>query len=93
MQLLCNPNGYVTPPPYLPCDPPSQVVLLFSEPLQLLPAFGSVWRAILECLGSAMAGCAGKSEILAEAIPEALKNMLLVLQTRVGESVGSTAIV
>ena len=80
-------------PPHPLRPPPPQVVLLFSEPLQLLPAFGSVWRAILECLGSAMAGCAGKSEILAEAIPEALKNMLLVLQTRVGESVGSTAIV
>ena len=46
-------------------------------------SFGSVWRAILECLGLAMAGCAGKSELLAEAIPEALKNMLMVLQTRV----------
>ena len=33
-----------------------KVVLLFSEQLQQLPAFGSTWRAILECLGSAMAG-------------------------------------
>jgi brefeldin A-resistance guanine nucleotide exchange factor 1 len=63
-----------------------KVVLLFSEQLQQLPAFGSMWRAILECLGSAMTGCSGKSEILAEAIPEALKNMLLVWQTRVRDA-------
>ena len=60
------------------------MILLYSEPLQALPSFGSLWRAILEALGSAMSGCAGKSEILAEAIPEAFKNMLIVLSTRVG---------
>lgn len=61
----------------------AKVILLYSEPLQQLPVFGSVWRAILEALGSAMANCASKSEILAEAIPEAFKNMLIVLTTRV----------
>jgi hypothetical protein len=57
-----------------------KVVLLFSEQLQQLPSFPAVWRAILECVGSAMST---KSEVLTEAIPEALKNMLLVLKTKV----------
>ncbi len=58
-----------------------KAVLLYSEPLQELPTFGSTWRAILDCLATAMACGAAKSELLAEAIPEALKNMLLVLKT------------
>ena len=56
-----------------------KVVLLFSEPLQALAAFGGVWRAILGMLAAAMGAAKGRSELLAEAIPEALKNMLLVL--------------
>lgn len=59
-----------------------KVVLLYAEPFDALPSFGSTWRAILDCLGTAMAGGAPKSELLAEAIPEALKNMLLVLSAK-----------
>jgi brefeldin A-resistance guanine nucleotide exchange factor 1 len=39
-------------------------------------------RSILDCLSLAMANGASKSEVLAEAIPEALKNMLLSLQSK-----------
>ncbi len=60
-----------------------KIVLLFADTLPLLPAFGAAWRSILDCLSLAMASGAGKSEVLAEAIPEALTNLLLVLQSKV----------
>lgn len=64
---------------------------MYAEPLQELPTFGTTWQAILDCLGGAMAGGAAKSELLAEAIPEALKNMLLVLGSKVRATWGRGA--
>jgi brefeldin A-resistance guanine nucleotide exchange factor 1 len=59
-----------------------KVVLLYSEAFQELSVFGGTWRAILDCLANAST-CGAKSELLVEAIPEALKNMLLVLGSKV----------
>lgn len=59
----------------------SKMVLLHHPLLEGLPKFGKIWRDILDALLQTLAG--NKSEALAEAVPEALKNMLLVLQSQV----------
>jgi len=44
-----------------------------------LSSWGPAWRGILDCLVAAMTQAAPRSELLAEAIPEATKNMVLML--------------
>ncbi len=51
--------------------------------LASLPSFSSVWRSILDVLAAAAAANRKEGEVLAEALPEALKNMLLVLHSKV----------
>ncbi|MEW5304445.1 MAG: hypothetical protein WDW36_007055 [Sanguina aurantia] len=58
----------------------SKMVLLHHPLLEGLPKFGKIWRDILDALLQTLAG--NRSEALAEAVPEALKNMLLVLQSQ-----------
>eukprot|EP00798_Chlamydomonas_sp_ICE-L_P006647 gene6647-3303_t len=58
-----------------------KVVLLYADRLQQLPNFCTAWRTVLDTMGQVMT--VGKSsEALTEAVPEALKNMLLVLQDK-----------
>ncbi len=45
-------------------------------------SFGALWRGILDVLAAAATANRG-GEVLGEALPEALKNMLLVLQSKV----------
>lgn len=58
----------------------SKMVLLFLPQLGPLPLFGALWRTILDILVSVVVS--SKSEVLSEAVPEALKNMLLVLREK-----------
>ncbi|XP_073452722.1 Golgi-specific brefeldin A-resistance guanine nucleotide exchange factor 1 isoform X4 [Aquarana catesbeiana] len=57
----------------------SKVFLQHLSPLLSLPTFAALWMTILEFMDKYMH--AGSSDLLMEAIPESLKNMLLVMDT------------
>lgn len=57
----------------------SKVFLHHLTPLLSLPTFSSLWLTILDFLDRYMH--ADKSDLLYEAIPESLKNMLLVMDS------------
>ncbi|XP_068114035.1 Golgi-specific brefeldin A-resistance guanine nucleotide exchange factor 1 isoform X3 [Hyperolius riggenbachi] len=57
----------------------SKVFLQHLSPLLSLPTFAALWLTILEFMDKYMH--AGSSDLLMEAIPESLKNMLLVMDT------------
>ncbi|GIL44250.1 hypothetical protein Vafri_1768 [Volvox africanus] len=60
----------------------SKMVLLFHAQLSSLPSFGRVWRGILDVMaGAAVVNSRKDGEVLSEALPEAAKNMLLVLHS------------
>ncbi|EFJ51864.1 hypothetical protein VOLCADRAFT_87471 [Volvox carteri f. nagariensis] len=60
----------------------SKMVLLFHAQLSSLPTFGRVWRGILDVMAvAAAANNRMNGEVLAEALPEAAKNMLLVMHS------------
>ncbi|GLC38754.1 hypothetical protein PLESTM_000772100 [Pleodorina starrii] len=62
----------------------SKMVLLFHPQLASLASFGRVWRGILDVMvGAATANSRRDGEVLAEALPEAAKNMLLVLRSNI----------
>jgi hypothetical protein len=58
----------------------SKVVLLHLPLLQQMPTFGALWQKVLELLIHATST---HNEALVEAVPEALKNMLLVMHAKV----------
>ncbi|KAG2488975.1 hypothetical protein HYH03_012417 [Edaphochlamys debaryana] len=60
----------------------SKMVLLYHTQLEGLASFGVVWRGILDVMAAAAAANRHQGEVLAEALPEALKNMLLVLHSK-----------
>ncbi|PNW80894.1 hypothetical protein CHLRE_07g334100v5 [Chlamydomonas reinhardtii] len=60
----------------------SKMVLLYHTQLESLATFGAIWRGILDVLAAAAAANRQQGEVLAEALPEALKNMLLVLHSK-----------
>ncbi|ETE61762.1 Golgi-specific brefeldin A-resistance guanine nucleotide exchange factor 1, partial [Ophiophagus hannah] len=57
----------------------SKVFLQHLSPLLSLPTFAALWLTILDFMDKYMH--AGSSDLLPEAIPESLKNMLLVMDT------------
>ncbi|XP_043911932.1 Golgi-specific brefeldin A-resistance guanine nucleotide exchange factor 1 isoform X2 [Protopterus annectens] len=57
----------------------SKVFLQHLSPLLSLPTFAALWLTILDFMDKYM--IAGSSDLLLEAIPESLKNMLLVMDT------------
>ncbi|XP_056660734.1 Golgi-specific brefeldin A-resistance guanine nucleotide exchange factor 1 isoform X1 [Monodelphis domestica] len=57
----------------------SKVFLQHLSPLLSLPTFAALWLTILDFMDKYMH--AGSSDLLSEAIPESLKNMLLVMDT------------
>ncbi|XP_005995194.1 Golgi-specific brefeldin A-resistance guanine nucleotide exchange factor 1 isoform X2 [Latimeria chalumnae] len=57
----------------------SKVFLQHLSPLLSLPTFAALWLTILDFMDKYMH--AGSSDLLLEAIPESLKNMLLVMDT------------
>ncbi|XP_063047451.1 Golgi-specific brefeldin A-resistance guanine nucleotide exchange factor 1 isoform X2 [Engraulis encrasicolus] len=61
------------------CTLLSKVFLQHLSPLLSLPTFTALWLTILEFMDKYMH--AGSSDLLLEAIPESLKNMLLVMDT------------
>ncbi|XP_077585431.1 Golgi-specific brefeldin A-resistance guanine nucleotide exchange factor 1 isoform X3 [Stigmatopora nigra] len=61
------------------CTILSKVFLQHLLPLLSLPTFAALWLTILDFLDKYMH--AGSSDLLLEAIPESLKNMLLVMDT------------
>lgn len=56
------------------------MILLYLPQLQLSPGFSKLWTAVLHALTAAHAS---GSEVLAEAVPEALKNALLMMHDMV----------
>eukprot|EP00877_Chromochloris_zofingiensis_P013112 jgi/Chrzof1/8054/UNPLg00099.t1 len=54
----------------------TKMILLYLPQLQLSPGFSKLWTAVLHALTAAHAS---GSEVLAEAVPEALKNALLMM--------------
>ncbi|KAJ3610286.1 hypothetical protein NHX12_022379 [Muraenolepis orangiensis] len=58
---------------------PADVFLQHLSPLLSLPTFAALWLTILDFMDKYMH--AGSSDLLLEAIPESLKNMLLVMDT------------
>ncbi|XP_033468828.2 Golgi-specific brefeldin A-resistance guanine nucleotide exchange factor 1 isoform X2 [Epinephelus lanceolatus] len=61
------------------CTLLSKVFLQHLSPLLSLPTFAALWLTILDFMDKYMH--AGSSDLLLEAIPESLKNMLLVMDT------------
>ncbi|XP_060943117.1 Golgi-specific brefeldin A-resistance guanine nucleotide exchange factor 1 isoform X3 [Limanda limanda] len=61
------------------CTLLSKVFLQHLSPLLSLPTFAALWLTILDFMDRYMH--AGSSDLLLEAIPESLKNMLLVMDT------------
>ncbi|XP_062256525.1 Golgi-specific brefeldin A-resistance guanine nucleotide exchange factor 1 isoform X3 [Platichthys flesus] len=61
------------------CTLLSKVFLQHLSPLLSLPTFAALWLTILDFMDRYMH--AGSSDLLQEAIPESLKNMLLVMDT------------
>ncbi|KAF4090294.1 hypothetical protein AMELA_G00050380 [Ameiurus melas] len=61
------------------CTLLSKVFLQHLSPLLSLPTFAALWLTILDFMDKYM--YAGSSDLLLEAIPESLKNMLLVMDT------------
>ncbi|XP_028278428.1 Golgi-specific brefeldin A-resistance guanine nucleotide exchange factor 1 isoform X3 [Parambassis ranga] len=61
------------------CTLLSKVFLQHLSPLLSLPTFAALWLTILDFMDKYMH--AGSSDLLPEAIPESLKNMLLVMDT------------
>ncbi|XP_062852206.1 Golgi-specific brefeldin A-resistance guanine nucleotide exchange factor 1 isoform X2 [Trichomycterus rosablanca] len=61
------------------CTLLSKVFLQHLSPLLSLPTFAALWLTILDFMDKYMH--AGSSDLLFEAIPESLKNMLLVMDT------------
>ncbi|XP_068423605.1 Golgi-specific brefeldin A-resistance guanine nucleotide exchange factor 1 isoform X3 [Clinocottus analis] len=61
------------------CTLLSKVFLQHLSPLLSLPTFAALWVTILDFMDKYMH--AGSSDLLLEAIPESLKNMLLVMDT------------
>ncbi|CAL9688281.1 unnamed protein product [Knipowitschia caucasica] len=61
------------------CTLLSKVFLQHLSPLLSLPTFAALWLTILDFMDKYMH--AGSSDLLQEAIPESLKNMLLVMDT------------
>nr|XP_018903871.1 PREDICTED: Golgi-specific brefeldin A-resistance guanine nucleotide exchange factor 1 [Bemisia tabaci] len=57
----------------------SKVFLHHLTPLQSLPSFLNIWLTILDLMGKYMV--VHNSDLLSEAIPESLKNMLLVMDS------------
>ena len=56
-----------------------QVFLQHLGPLSSLPTFTALWLTILDFLGQFV--LTASSDLLADALPESLKNMLLVMDT------------
>ncbi|XP_058508317.1 Golgi-specific brefeldin A-resistance guanine nucleotide exchange factor 1 isoform X3 [Solea solea] len=61
------------------CTLLSKVFLQHLSPLLSLPTFAALWLTILDFMDKYMH--AGSSDLLVEAVPESLKNMLLVMDT------------
>ncbi|XP_051945583.1 Golgi-specific brefeldin A-resistance guanine nucleotide exchange factor 1-like isoform X5 [Xyrauchen texanus] len=61
------------------CTLLSKVFLQHLSPLLSLPTFAALWLTILDFMDKYMH--AGSSDLLLEAVPESLKNMLLVMDT------------
>lgn len=57
----------------------SKLLLLYLTQLRAQPSFGSTWRAHLELL---QAGAGKGSDVLTESVPEATKNLFLVLHAK-----------
>merc|ERR1719233_2424836 len=57
----------------------SKVFLQHLSPLSSLPPFTALWLTILDLVGQSCA--TASTDILADALPESLKNMLLVMDT------------
>eukprot|EP00798_Chlamydomonas_sp_ICE-L_P029427 gene29425-5774_t len=55
-----------------------KVVLLYTNQLQQLPNFGTVWRRILECMATIM-DVASSSDALLDAVPEAMQCMRTIM--------------
>ncbi|CAG0916827.1 unnamed protein product [Notodromas monacha] len=58
----------------------SKVFLQHLTPLLALPTFTALWLSILDCMEKFLS-CDSRTDLLCEAIPESLKNMLLVMET------------
>jgi brefeldin A-resistance guanine nucleotide exchange factor 1 len=58
----------------------SKVFLQHLQPLASLPTFTALWLTILDMIGQFCASAS--TDILSDALPESLKNMLLVMDTR-----------
>ena len=60
----------------------SKVFLQHLTPLSSLPTFPALWLTILDLIGQFCA--TASTDLLADALPESLKNMLLVMDTSGG---------
>ena len=60
----------------------SKVFLQHLSPLSSLPTFSALWLSILDIIGQFCTSAS--SDLLADALPESLKNMLLVMDTSGG---------